>query len=298
MSDYTSRFYYKGEVIFNEGVGGDTAFLVKTGRVGISRQVGDESIHLADFGPGEIFGEMAILTQAPRTATATMIDGGDLIMLPKDRFLEQLDQSPPMVATMFMSLMDRLRMTTERVRPSNDRSLFLSVCRALSQELENLRQQRAKALPYRDALRQIKDILLVSAHEVEVVFFKLQDLGIISCQKDGIPSKSFVFLQPEGFLAACERYYNQYADHMADSAGRDESLDMIDVAAKTGFDPDRLLRMAADGAIPAGILRVSRQGLTHWAKAAPDIARDARINADSEEHLLPEDTEPVMVADL
>ncbi|MBC7545418.1 MAG: cyclic nucleotide-binding domain-containing protein, partial [Candidatus Sericytochromatia bacterium] len=67
MQDYTSRFYYKGEVIFHEGVGGDIAFLIKTGRVGISRDIGDETIPLAEFGPGEIFGEMAILTTGART---------------------------------------------------------------------------------------------------------------------------------------------------------------------------------------------------------------------------------------
>ncbi|MBC7542520.1 MAG: Crp/Fnr family transcriptional regulator [Candidatus Sericytochromatia bacterium] len=226
---------------------------------------------------GEIFGEMAILTTGARTATATMIDGGDLILLPKDRFLEQLGQCPPMVHTMFFSLMERLRMTTERVRPSNDRSLFLSVCRALAQELETLRLQRAKAAPYRDMLRKIKDIMLVSAHEIEAVFFKLQDLGLVACHKDGIPSKTFVFTQPDGFLAGCERHYQQYADHMEEAPGDDEVLDLVDLAGKTGFDVDKLLRLAADGAMPSGVLRVSRRALANWAKVAPDTAGDARL---------------------
>lgn len=276
MSEYSTRFYYKGETIFHEGVGGDTAFLVKTGRVGISRQMGDDAVPLSEFGPGEIFGEMAILLAGPRTATATMIEAGDLILLPKDRFLEQLDMAPPMVRTMFYSLMHRLAATTERLRPGRQDSVFLSVCRLLDRILDRLMLQRAKALPYKDALRQVKDILLVSANEIEEVFFKLQDLGLVNCHKDGVPSRSFVFAQTDGFLAACERHYHQYTDHMHDSVAHDETYDLADLAAKTGFDPERLLDLAAGGRLPHGIFRASRKALAAWAKNAPDLARDAR----------------------
>jgi CRP-like cAMP-binding protein len=277
MQDYTSRFYYKGETIFHEGVGGDTAFLVKSGRVGINRQLGDDSVPLSEFGPGEIFGEMAILLAGPRTATATMIEAGDLILLPKDRFLEQLDAAPPMVRTMFYSLMHRLAATTERLRPGRENSLFLSVCRLLDRMLDHLLNQRAKALPYKEALRQVKDILLVSTHEIEEVFFKLQEMGLVNCHKDGVPSRSFVFLQTDGFLGACERHHNQYSDHMQGPAEHDETFDLAELPSRTGFDPDRLLTLAASGQLPQGIFRASRNALVHWAKNAPDIAREARI---------------------
>jgi CRP-like cAMP-binding protein len=277
MSDYTSRFYHKGETIFHEGFGGDSAFLVKSGQVGISRKVGDDSVPLAEFGPGEIFGEMAILLPGPRTATATMIEGGDLIHLPKDRFLEQLEQVPPIIRNTFYSLMNRLSATTDRLRPGRDHSLFVSVCRLLDQILDGLSGDKTKSLPYKDALRQIKDILLVSTSEIEEVFFQLQKLGLVICHKDGAPAKSFVFTQTEGFLGACERYYQMYGDHLKAERDQDQTLDFADLPARAGFDPERLLQLAAKGQLPQGILRFSRQGLAHWAKEFPEVARDARI---------------------
>jgi CRP-like cAMP-binding protein len=283
MQDYTNRFYYKGETIFNEGVGGDTAFLVKSGRVGISRQLGDEDVPLSEFGPGEIFGEMAILLSGPRTATAMMIEAGDLILLPKERFLEQLDQAPTMVRTMFYSLMHRLAATTERLRPGREHSLFLSVCRLLDRQLDRLQLQRGKALPYKEALRQVKDITLVSSHEIEEVFFKLQELGLVNCHKDGVPSRSFVFTQVDGFLAACERHFHQYSDHLADAGTHDEAIDLIDLQARTGYDPDRLLQLVAGAQMPQGVFKVSRKALKHWVANAPAIASDARVGGQDEE---------------
>ncbi len=46
-------------------------FVVQSGRVTISKRVGDVEKILATLGPGEFFGEMAILNNKPRSATAT-----------------------------------------------------------------------------------------------------------------------------------------------------------------------------------------------------------------------------------
>jgi hypothetical protein len=149
----------------------------------------------------------------------------------------------------------------------------------LDRILDRLRAQRAKALPYKDVLRQVKDILLVSTHQIEEVFFKLQELGLVNCHKDGLTSRSFVFIQTDGFLAACERHHLQYSDHLDAAADHDESLDLADLP---GFDPDRLLQLGAKGQAPQGLFRVSRKALSHWAQHAPHVAREARTETPDE----------------
>lgn len=63
--------YAAGQVLFHEGERGDVMYVVQSGAVRISKRVGGQDKLLAVLGPGEFFGEMAILNGKPRTATAT-----------------------------------------------------------------------------------------------------------------------------------------------------------------------------------------------------------------------------------
>src|SRR5258708_36518712 len=62
-----------GEILFREGEVGDVMFVIQSGAVRISKNVADNDKVLAVLGPGEFFGEMAILNGKPRTATATVV---------------------------------------------------------------------------------------------------------------------------------------------------------------------------------------------------------------------------------
>jgi len=68
------RAYRAGDVLCREGEAGDVMFVIQAGSVRISKQVGGEDKPLAVLGPGEFVGEMAILNNKPRTATAVAVD--------------------------------------------------------------------------------------------------------------------------------------------------------------------------------------------------------------------------------
>ena len=61
-----------GTVLFREGETGTTMYVLQAGRVRITKSIKGEDKMLAILGPGEFFGEMAILNDKPRTATATV----------------------------------------------------------------------------------------------------------------------------------------------------------------------------------------------------------------------------------
>ena len=77
----------ENELIFNQGDPGDGLYIVLQGRVRIATtdSFGRERV-LAFYGPGEFFGDMAVLTGAPRSATATASSNGRLLQLRKDDF--------------------------------------------------------------------------------------------------------------------------------------------------------------------------------------------------------------------
>ena len=69
-----SRTFNAGEIIFSEFEPGDTFYLIQSGKVRLVKLVGDMERTLDVLQPSEMFGEMAILENSPRSATAIAID--------------------------------------------------------------------------------------------------------------------------------------------------------------------------------------------------------------------------------
>lgn len=75
------RAYQTGEKLFEEGQPGKAVFIIKSGRVELSRQTSEGIRKLGILGPGQMFGEMALLEQMTRTATATVVEDGEIYLL-------------------------------------------------------------------------------------------------------------------------------------------------------------------------------------------------------------------------
>lgn len=75
------RQYHTGERLFEEGQVGKAVFIVKSGKVELTRQADGEDRSLGLLGPGQMFGEMALLEQMKRTATATVVEDGEVFLL-------------------------------------------------------------------------------------------------------------------------------------------------------------------------------------------------------------------------
>jgi signal transduction histidine kinase len=99
-----------GEVIFKEGDAGDGMYVVKTGLVQISANVSPtERRVLTRVPPGDIFGEMAIIDKAPRSATASAEVETHLYFIPSADFLKMLEQVPILALTLLRDVSRRLR---------------------------------------------------------------------------------------------------------------------------------------------------------------------------------------------
>lgn len=104
-----------GESIVRQGEPADRFYIISSGRVAvtIAESPGGPDRHVRDLGPDEVFGEIGLLTQAPRTATVTAIDEVVCLALPgpefirlvsstrgaTDRFLHLYEATPPPVET-------------------------------------------------------------------------------------------------------------------------------------------------------------------------------------------------------
>ncbi len=81
LSSRFGRSFPAGQVLFREGDAGVEMFVIQSGRVRISKVFPSGERTLAVIGPGEFFGEMAILNDKPRTATATALEPLDALVI-------------------------------------------------------------------------------------------------------------------------------------------------------------------------------------------------------------------------
>ncbi len=103
-----AREFPRGEVLFREGEAGRQMFVVRAGLVGISKNVHGVEKFLSTLGPGEFFGEMAILNGKPRTATATVLETAQLLVIDPKTFETMLRGNGEIALRMIKMLADRL----------------------------------------------------------------------------------------------------------------------------------------------------------------------------------------------
>ncbi len=99
-----NRSYANDDMIFSEHEPGNELYIIQQGKVKITKVINDNEIMLAVLQPGDIFGEMALLDNKPRSASA--IAYGDVVMLTVNRSnFEQMVISKPQIATRLIQLL-------------------------------------------------------------------------------------------------------------------------------------------------------------------------------------------------
>jgi CRP-like cAMP-binding protein len=115
-----TREYKAGEMIFSEHEPGDTFYLIQSGRVQLQKTIGDIERTLDILQPSEMFGEMAILENSPRSATAIAMDNVKVLEFNSQNF-EILLLGNPQIA------LKLLKMFCKRIYDSKRRFMILTL---------------------------------------------------------------------------------------------------------------------------------------------------------------------------
>lgn len=103
------RWYNAGDVILREGAVGDTAYLIERGRVAVTKDLHGQPIVLGLLGVGEIFGEMSLIDEAPRSATVTAMEETVVREIQQEELFQSVHSDPNMVLHLLRRLFARLR---------------------------------------------------------------------------------------------------------------------------------------------------------------------------------------------
>lgn len=108
MAIVQERRFSPGGEIFHEGAPGDGVYFIKAGAVEISTDNAGRRV-FSRLGPGEIFGEMAVIEQRPRSATASAVGETEVFFLPRGQLLTIIEQSPGFSFALLQHISARLR---------------------------------------------------------------------------------------------------------------------------------------------------------------------------------------------
>jgi len=199
-----SRRFRRGEVIFHLGDPGDALFVIVDGEVKISlpSETGDEAI-LTTLRSGDVFGELALLDGAPRSASATALSATETVVLPRDRFRELIATEAPVRDALLASVARELRRLTTHVEELH----FLDITGRLAAMLVRLAHEGGTRLSdggirLRTNLTQgdLAAMVGCTRQSVNKLLGQFTDDRLIRVERDGI-----VILDMEGLTAASRR---------------------------------------------------------------------------------------------
>jgi len=185
-----TRRFRRGEVIFHAGDPGDALFIILTGEVKIAlpSDEGDEAI-LATLREGDVFGELAVLDGAPRSATATALVPTETVILPRDRFRELIATVPAAREALLASLASELRRLTTHVEDLH----FLDMTGRLAARLVRLAREAGPpsadgSIRLRATLTQAELASMVGCtrQSVNKLLGQFSDDGLVRVDRDGI----------------------------------------------------------------------------------------------------------------
>ena len=128
------RSYPKGVRVFHEGDHSDACYIVRSGDLRVTREHPDgRAIALATLGPGDIFGELAMLDGEARSASVEALTESELLGLPAADVRRLLESSSEITAKLVTALTRRLREANERIARQSFQTVPSRVAGVLSQ---------------------------------------------------------------------------------------------------------------------------------------------------------------------
>lgn len=200
-----------GEVLFREGESGDQMFVLQSGRVRLTQQGRKGTQVLATLGPGEFFGEMAILNNRPRSATAEVVEAAKLLVLDAQTFETMLMKNAEIAVRMILRMANRLDEANAKLEILVHREPLTRLILALLRQVDLIgieQDDGAVLVPLeRDDIPKLAGL---TEQEVDEVLKRLVRLGMLEDDDIGIVIKDRARL-------------TQFLDFRDGGSGRDQA---------------------------------------------------------------------------
>jgi CRP/FNR family cyclic AMP-dependent transcriptional regulator len=183
------RRFKPGQVLFHEGDPGHALYIIQQGQIKIVRDGPDgQGTILHVFGPGEYLGEMALVDDEPRSATAEALGDVEVLILHRDEFLALVERRPAVARAMMAGLARTVRRVTEQLQDA----FLLDVPGRIARRLLSLAEQHGEVtpqgirIPLRLTLEAWSQMVGAARPTICKELSGFRERGILSLDREGI----------------------------------------------------------------------------------------------------------------
>jgi CRP/FNR family transcriptional regulator len=177
------RSFPAGARVFHEGDNSDACYIVREGTFRVTREHSDgRAITLATLGPGEIFGELAMLDGDKRSASAEALSDGELLALPAGDVRSLLARHPEIALKLVAGLVRRLRAANVRISRQSFQTVpsrVAGILAQLSREAQNGGENGTVTIRMNQS--DLAQLAGASRESVSRFLAELERAGVVSC---------------------------------------------------------------------------------------------------------------------
>ncbi len=183
QSQLFSRFGKKippGTVLFQEGDRGEEMYIIQSGKVKISKRIRGVEKTLANLEKGEFFGEMAILNDKPRSASAEVVEESEMLVIGRKTFDNLLRSNVEIAIRFIKRLSDRLRETNDQLEALMIKDNTSRLVSILAKHVKD-----KKTAQFFMAIEDLAGIAGIDVGQCKLILEKLAHSRIIELSPDG-----------------------------------------------------------------------------------------------------------------
>lgn len=276
------RSFHKGKIIFSEGQESKVAYMIKSGTVDIFRKIDRTKTVLATLRRGDIFGEMALLTDQKRTAYAEASSFCELVVLTEELMQKLLEASPATVKKMVELLAKRVVATDGKSSGTDESDSFISLATMLNLAYKEYaytpKRQQPKIENYKMGLsvksytETVKGLTMFSNLEIESFLDSVYKLRLIDINtskkgdKNAFVERYITIKNIEQFMPSLRNLYKQMKELGASVESRMSYMTFSDLAARTGTKPELIYKKVIKEEMPDNLLFFNREKAIEWSK--------------------------------
>jgi CRP/FNR family transcriptional regulator, cyclic AMP receptor protein len=193
MSDIQVQLYSRfgkkipaGTVLFHEGDRGEDMYIIQSGKVKISKHIRGVEKTLATLEKGEFFGEMAILNDKPRSASAETVEDCELLLIDRKTFDTLIRGNAEIAVRFIKRLADRLRETNEQMEALMIKDNTSRVVSIIAKHVK----EHKKTDEFFMTIDDLAGFAGIESSHVKIILEKLARVRILELNGDKVQIKS------------------------------------------------------------------------------------------------------------
>jgi CRP/FNR family transcriptional regulator, cyclic AMP receptor protein len=176
------RSFPAGTRVFHEGDHSDACYIVRGGSFRVTREHPDgRAITLANLGPGDIFGELAMFDGEVRSASVESLEDGELLALPGGDVRSLLARNPEITVKLVAALVRRLRQANERIARQSFQTVPSRVAGVLLQLVAEEAPHEGEGITIRMNQTDLAQLAGTSRESVSRFLADLERAGVVRC---------------------------------------------------------------------------------------------------------------------